>query len=211
MQDASADKRAGVGPVRESQGESQFDAPASGSDGLEPTTGRDEKGARSMLVDATAGVECFKQTQRRPPALTHDFNAVPRPYSGRRFSQTSPARGNTVDAASNLHSAPTSPAKGSAFSGYAWHRPSLNDGRNNTIGPAYAAKKLLWIDFIRLQPSVPVGALAAAKKDERHALLNVEVAHSTGYSDASSTMNRLPTNPLGFVASGGRGDSPGLI
>ena len=100
---------------------------------------------------------------------------------------------------------PCSPSKATA--GYAWHRSLANEG--GRMFEPVTAKQILWIDFIRLQPAVPVGALAAAKKAEREALLNVEVAHSTGYTDACSSINRLPASPIGHGVGGGRGASPG--
>ena len=51
-----------------------------------------------------------------------------------------------------------------ATSGYAWRVSGPQAG--GAPDPA-RGDSMLWIDFIRLQPAVPVGAMAAAKKAER--------------------------------------------
>ena len=59
-------------------------------------------------------------------------------------------------------------------------------------------------DDSSLSPSPPL-----LSKRHSEALLNVEIEHSTGYSDLCSSMNRLPASPLGSERTGGRGASPG--
>lgn len=53
-----------------------------------------------------------------------------------------------------------------ATSGYAWGSPGPKAG-DAFATAGVRAEQMLWIDFIRLQPAVPVGAMAAAKKAER--------------------------------------------
>jgi hypothetical protein len=163
----------------------------------------DDEGTSRDDDEGTSREPGFRRAALRPPPLSGVIEAGKARTSLRRAGDSG-TRACSQSAAGDVGADHLA-----AYSkGYAWNQqPPLSSSPSHTN----KAQLLLWIDFIRLQsgaPQIPVGALAAAKRDEVSALRNVEIEHSTGYSDFCSSINRLPASPLGG-ATGGRGASPG--
>ena len=81
---------------------------------------------------------------------------------GERLASPEPGSSPALSASLKRSAKPAAGAK----SGYAWGSPGPKAGAAFAAAGA-RAEQMLWIDFIRIQPAVPVGAMAAAKKAER--------------------------------------------